>query len=346
VHYRFGTCSLNVEERTLVRNGENITIPPQAFDLLVYLISNHHRVVSRDELIRFLWPGVFVSEWALSKSVHRLRKAIGSADGGQPAIQTFHGRGFRFVARVETFNVCVFADGAEVLRGVNGSAPRDFAGPFQDGLADSGSIEACLSAPLMPFEQRRVTVLCANLILQRQQLARMGIDRLAALRRNCHEAISSVVNGRGGFIASRFGTHLLVYFGYPHPDLDHAVRAVHSAQEIIKAIQTLDGEADNGGIAGITVQIGVHTGPVVIDEPFCLGMAFGEANTVSVARTLHRIAAPGTVLASHATLEFAVETKGIEERGPLTQSLTRLSGRRSESSEFTGGIRSDNRARG
>lgn len=73
---------------------------PLAFDLLVYLLENRDRVVSRDELLNELWEGKVVTDAALAARLKDARKAVGDSGRQQAVIKTLHGRGYQFVARL------------------------------------------------------------------------------------------------------------------------------------------------------------------------------------------------------------------------------------------------------
>jgi len=96
----FGEYQLDTETRTLQREGRRIPVQSKAFDLLAYLIERRERVVSSNELLDALWPGLHVSPAALSTAVQKARHAVGDDGEHQAVLQTEHGKGFRFVAKV------------------------------------------------------------------------------------------------------------------------------------------------------------------------------------------------------------------------------------------------------
>jgi DNA-binding winged helix-turn-helix (wHTH) protein len=71
------------------------------FDLLLYLIRNRDRVISKDELIDAIWQGRVISEAALSTCVSAARRAVGDRGGDQRLIRTAPKRGFRFVGKID-----------------------------------------------------------------------------------------------------------------------------------------------------------------------------------------------------------------------------------------------------
>jgi TolB-like protein/DNA-binding winged helix-turn-helix (wHTH) protein/cytochrome c-type biogenesis protein CcmH/NrfG len=97
----FAHHELDLRRQELRRGGEPVHVEPQVFDLLTFLIRNHDRIVSKDEILDEVWDGRIVSEAALSSRINAARKAIGDSGNDQIFIRTFHKRGFRFVGEVE-----------------------------------------------------------------------------------------------------------------------------------------------------------------------------------------------------------------------------------------------------
>src|ERR1700729_3129717 len=79
-----------------------IAVEPQVFDLLIYLVQNQHRVVSKDDLIASVWGGRIVSESTLTSRINAARKAVGDSGEGQKLIRTIPRKGLRFVGAVRT----------------------------------------------------------------------------------------------------------------------------------------------------------------------------------------------------------------------------------------------------
>ena len=100
--FKFGACVLNPVQRELKYAGEIVDIEPRAFDLLIFLVQNRDRAVGKDELQDVIWPGMVVTETALTRAVMKARKAIGDDAVRQEMIKTLHGHGYRFVAPVAT----------------------------------------------------------------------------------------------------------------------------------------------------------------------------------------------------------------------------------------------------
>lgn len=99
--YRFGQCELDSDRLELRRDGELQSVEPQVFSLLVHLIENRERVVTKDDLIAAVWGGRIVSEATLSSRINAARRAVGDSGKDQAVIKTNPRRGFRFVAQIE-----------------------------------------------------------------------------------------------------------------------------------------------------------------------------------------------------------------------------------------------------
>jgi DNA-binding winged helix-turn-helix (wHTH) protein len=99
---RFGRCELRPACRELWVNGHLKTLQPKPFDLLLYLIRHHHRVVTADELFAAIWNHQAVGLSSLATAIGRIRAVIGDGQEGQDEfIRTYHRIGYRFVAAVE-----------------------------------------------------------------------------------------------------------------------------------------------------------------------------------------------------------------------------------------------------
>ncbi|MEZ5960309.1 MAG: winged helix-turn-helix domain-containing protein [Hyphomonadaceae bacterium] len=95
--YAFDEFELDAQKVELRGNGAAIALEPQVFALLLLLVENQDRLVSRDEIIEKVWDGRIVSDSALSSRIKALRAALGDDGKAQRYIRTLHGRGFRFV---------------------------------------------------------------------------------------------------------------------------------------------------------------------------------------------------------------------------------------------------------
>ena len=99
--FRFDEFEIDLGQQELRRSGQVVRIEPQVFELLVYLVRNSNRIVSKEELIEAVWQGRVISEAALSSCVSAARRAIGDSGKDQRRIRTASKRGFRFVGALD-----------------------------------------------------------------------------------------------------------------------------------------------------------------------------------------------------------------------------------------------------
>ncbi len=100
--YRFDGFEMDPGNRLLTRDGNAITIPPRAFDLLLYMVENPQRLLAKEELLGAIWADVVVEESNLTQNVFLLRKALaGHGPEFGRLIVTVSGRGYRFAGSVE-----------------------------------------------------------------------------------------------------------------------------------------------------------------------------------------------------------------------------------------------------
>jgi eukaryotic-like serine/threonine-protein kinase len=99
--YQFGPFSLDPAERVVSRHGMPLSLTPKVFDTLVCLVRNHGRLLTKDELLKQVWPDTFVEEVNLAVNVSTLRKILGEGPQEGRYIVTVPGRGYRFVAAVQ-----------------------------------------------------------------------------------------------------------------------------------------------------------------------------------------------------------------------------------------------------
>ena len=102
VQFYFDRHKLDADRRELHRGSTPVAVEPQVFDLLVYLVKNRDRVVSKDDLIASVWGGRNVSDSTLSSRMNAARRAIGDNGDEQRLIRTVPRRGARFVGEVST----------------------------------------------------------------------------------------------------------------------------------------------------------------------------------------------------------------------------------------------------
>ncbi len=131
--FLFGNHTLDSDRRELRRGSEPIAVEPQVFDLLVYLVENRDRVVSKNDLIASIWGGRIVSDSTLTSRINAARKAVGDSGEEQKLIRTIARKGLRFVGSVHTQS--------------SGAEPAQATAPPADEIHES-------SRPALPLPDR------------------------------------------------------------------------------------------------------------------------------------------------------------------------------------------------
>src|SRR5271163_3075588 len=119
MQFLFDDHTLDTDRRELRRGSEPIAVEPQVFDLLIYLVQNRDRVVSKDDLIASIWEGRIVSDSTLTSRINAARRAIGDSGENQKLIRTIARKGLRFVGTVRLEPEC-----AERVIGLSGEIPE------------------------------------------------------------------------------------------------------------------------------------------------------------------------------------------------------------------------------
>src|SRR5215469_15027959 len=130
VQFLFEDHVLDIDRRELRRGAQQIAVGPQVFDLLVYLVQNRERVVTKDDLLDAVWSGRFVSESNLTTRINAARNAIGDTGEEQRLIRTVPRKGFRFVGVV----TCE-AENVKDVRGSTATTPKPLPLPDKPSIA-------------------------------------------------------------------------------------------------------------------------------------------------------------------------------------------------------------------
>jgi DNA-binding winged helix-turn-helix (wHTH) protein len=120
--YAFGPYRLDPANRLLLRDGESVPLTAKVFDLLLYFVENRDRLLTKDEILRNVWPDSFVEEGNLARHVSMLRKTLREGPRDHAYIVTVSGRGYRFVAHVSTVTDREFGKAASLYAVEGGSS--------------------------------------------------------------------------------------------------------------------------------------------------------------------------------------------------------------------------------
>jgi len=98
--YQFNHIKIDSQNYKLLTNGVETQVEPQVFNLILFLIQNKDRVISRDELLDHIWQGRVVSDTSINNTIKSARKALGDDGNKQQVIKTIHSRGYQFIAEL------------------------------------------------------------------------------------------------------------------------------------------------------------------------------------------------------------------------------------------------------
>jgi eukaryotic-like serine/threonine-protein kinase len=127
--YEFGPFRVDPARRVLLRDGRLVALQPKAFEILMFLVCNPGRLITKEELLSTIWPELVVEESNLSQNIFVLRKALGDGEAGHRYIVTLPRRGYQFVEPVSSRQ----NDGAAVEASLQ-TLPPEVIGP--SGSAD------------------------------------------------------------------------------------------------------------------------------------------------------------------------------------------------------------------
>jgi TolB-like protein/cytochrome c-type biogenesis protein CcmH/NrfG len=187
LNFRFAEFEIDMARQELRRASAIVHVEPQVFDLLVYLVRNRDRTVSKDELFDAIWQGRVVSEATLSSRISAARRALDDSGNDQSFIRTLHKRGFRFVGDLEE-------DGSALAPAIDTGIVLDDAAHATPNLVSAGE-----SPPLS--EERSVALASFDQISgdSEQELGAHGLAAAVAERPVPDRAADAV----GGFAASQ-----------------------------------------------------------------------------------------------------------------------------------------------
>jgi predicted ATPase/DNA-binding winged helix-turn-helix (wHTH) protein len=274
--YRFGRFALDLQRGVLLADDAERTLRAKSFALLRLFVENAGRLIDRDEIMRVVWPGVFVTDDSIAQCVRDVRRALG--DDGQQFLRTLPRRGYRFIAPVV----------AEPERSLAASPPQAAAAP------------AAAPIPGYDAERRQVTAMSCELIGLSERGDGVDLETLRESGVALQRCISEIAARHDGFVVNRQGNTLLVLFGYPVAHEHNAERAVRAGLELCNAVRA----ARPGADVSAGCRIGAATGVVIIGNRVGEGEPGHQeivGNAPILAARLQLSAQPDTVVIDAAT---------------------------------------------
>ncbi|MGA9329294.1 MAG: AAA family ATPase, partial [Bradyrhizobium sp.] len=272
----FSSYVLDTARRELRRGESVLSVQPQVFDLLEYLIRNRGRVVSKDDMLNAVWGGRIVSESTLATRINAARGAIGDDGESQHLIRTLLRKGIRFVGEVRE---------AED----EPQAPR--AGPSPSG-----------AAPWVEAERRQLTVMSCDFAGVRELATRLDPEELRSVIGACQTCCAEVAARWDGTVAQFTEDGATIHFSYPQAHEDDAERAVGAGLDLLARIT----RRENGWANSLSARIGIATGMVIVG-----GHAAGEAPENVAVGEAPMLAAALRSVAPLGGVMIAASTKGL-----------------------------------
>jgi adenylate cyclase len=192
VQYLFAGHTLDADRRELRRGPDSIAVEPQVFDLLIYLVENRDRVVSKDDLIESVWGGRIVSDSTLTSRVNAARKAVGDSGEHQKLIRTIARKGLRFVGEVR-----IRDEGAET-RKIAAILVADVAGYSRLAGADEDRILARLRT-------LRSDLIDPTIAVHRGRVVKRTGDGLIVEFRSVVDAVRCAIEVQSGMVERNAG---------------------------------------------------------------------------------------------------------------------------------------------
>ncbi|MGH8242068.1 MAG: AAA family ATPase [Steroidobacteraceae bacterium] len=277
MQYRFLDCTIDTERREFRRSGEVVPLRRRVYAVLLHLVEQRDRAVSRSELFAHVWGKRIVTDATLSSCIKELRRALGDGGKSPQVIQTLHGHGFRFIAAATTEE-----DVSE--------APKP---PLEDNRAAETA-----------REYKQVTVLVGMIPGASRHAANVGPEAMDTAMRGLLDQAHAIVDRYGGEVTQCADDGFVALFGAPIALEDHARRAVQVALELARQLPHTPGTTTLPGM-----QIGLHSGEVLVGAlAIDNARAYTAAGDVtSGARRLCELASPGTPHASATCLRLVAD---------------------------------------
>jgi len=256
----------------------SVAVGSRALDLLMLLVRRHGDLVSKDEIMTTVWPGVIVEDSNLPTQISALRRVLDYGRVNGSCIETVSGRGYRFIVPVTR-------------------CARDSAEPSVL-LADACSLEPRPSS-ISSAERRQLTVMICDLVGSAALSSQLDPEDLREIIAAYHRVVAEVVAGFDGLVVKYMVDGVLAYFGYPQAHEDDAERAVRAGLSLIAAIGRLNVKS-----AKLQVQVGIATGLVVVGDL----IGDGSVQEQSVAGEAPHLAARMKTLAEPDTVAISAGT--------------------------------------
>jgi class 3 adenylate cyclase/predicted ATPase len=318
--FRFEAYTLDLRRGCLRSDEREIQLRPKSFEVLRYLVENAGRLVSKDELIREVWPKVIVTDDSLTRCVSDVRLAL--HDHGQRIIKTVPRRGYLLAAPVsqsatDAGELSSAAAATPVITpavNILAEAPSSVGSRNESATHRREPDKAGLQR--RPAERRQLTVMACELVGLAALSTQLDPEDLREVVAACHRCCTEIIERHQGNVAHYSSDGLVAYFGYPGAH-------EHDAESAVRAGLTLVGSTAQLGVGlnlRLQARIGIASGVVVIGEE----LAPGEANeriavggTPNLAGRLRAVADVGNLIIAESTRRLLGELFAYRDLGPI-----------------------------
>lgn len=311
--YTFADCVLDMRLCVLHRAGKIVPLRPKMLQLLLYLLMHRDRVVTKEELCEQIWATPFVSDATVANCIKAIRQAAGDSGQAQRIIQTRRGHGYRFVATVTPLPV-------------RSPLSQPALAPILSVGEVTQTVEPCTSLhgtalwwlPHATGERKVVTVLCCALVspsLRAMHVHRDAEQHLYTL----YAQIRRVAERYEGRLQPLREGCILVVFGIPVAQEDHACRAVFTALDLCQQVVALQAASELPHGETLPICMGLHTGVITLgSRGEGLEPTTGEdGHPASLAMSLQARATAGQILCSAVTAALIQQVVHLAAVPPL-----------------------------
>ena len=318
----------------MAADGTEMPLRSKSFALLRLLVENAGRLLSRDTIMKALWPDVLVTDDNVTQCIHDIRVALGSE--AQQMLHTRFRRGYLFTSNPITLPGAVASPhhNGNDIRGHN-VFPRSVVAERSEGdegIAEENAAETELSATpgtfiatrgaileerrlgALPAERRQLTVMACGVTDLAVLSTNLDLDDLREVTTACHRCCTDIIESHHGYLANYSTDGVLAYFGYPKADEHDAERAIQAGLALVEALPRLTTAA---GIP-LHVGVGIATGLVVAGgqvESGATQTVAAVGSTPNLAARLQALAAADEIVVAETTRRLIGQAFELNDLG-------------------------------
>jgi predicted ATPase/DNA-binding winged helix-turn-helix (wHTH) protein len=297
---QFATFTLDLDRLSLIGPSVKAKLRRKSFEVLRYLAEQPGRVIGKEELIKAVWPQVFVTDESLTRCISEVRRAIG--DEEQIIIKTVPRRGY-------LLDVPVSAASGQLETTISTSSRTTSLGDLRPKSASPDNAASVA-------ERKQVSVLYADLKESLERIAEHDPEEALKVSETTLTLMTQAIRHYGGTVNVATDDGIMGIFGVPLAQEDHALRACYAALQLQANVLQYSERLQYAAALRVAVRVGLNSGEAVIrsvtDDTRSAYRVMGQ--TANFAFRLSQLAAPGTSVISAVTLQLAetyIEAKAL-----------------------------------